>query len=993
MLSIFSQATFFIITILFSADTYAQTYFQQEADYKIIATLDTIDQTLDATLVLSYTNNSPDVLSEMYFHVWWNAYSDKKSAYAEQALMIGDRDFHFSNIEDQGAYSNLKFSINNNEIHYKNHVVDGREHCDIAVIALQDPVASGAVVDISIEFTLDIPYAFSRAGLKEDLYRMTQWYPKPAVYDHNGWHPMPYLEMGEYYSEFGDYELEINMPASYSIACTGIVDESRTIYDSNGKTLYISADNVIDFAWFASEYYVPYREAMVIDDKRIAITAFVREESEDWEDILKYARRALSFYSEEVGPYPYPQVTIVEESTGAGGAMEYPMITLIDTDNSNHTIDHLVTHEIGHNWFQAVLASDERTYPWMDEGINSYYEQKYIAQNYQTATYDELFAIWKNRERDYTFLQSAIINLERTNRTRPINSHSDDLDPINYVSMSYEKIAWGYDFLSHYLGERQFNEAIQAYYSEWSFRHPSPDDFREIIENETEKDLSWFFTDFLNSDGEIDLAIVNTKTVGDSITVKVMNVGDISLPFSLDRHSKISDVVLSDWHDVLSPGESREITYPSEGLEKVMVNGVHKIADINQSNNIKNQKGLFNRPLKFQFFGGPEQNEYNQVAYFPSIFANEYDGIMLGMHATNSIFPLKNTRWHIAPHYGIKSNRLSGLAKVERDFLAYNKGYRKWTVGLLAQSFAYDEFEELSLAYQKLVPEISLHFDRGIFNNSYLQYKLHYINQENLAFTPEANPFKESQSTLIHQLSYHRHTTVGLSDNVLLLQLEYENYDKPFGEKAEYLKLSASYDKRIYYNPTSQFHIRFFGGYFPIHSERESSSYSSVFAKGSFALTSQGFTDHLFEEYYFARSGKNDNSASAQINIAEGGFKNAFGSAFRTGFSNDYLLAINLKLDLPLSFLKDIKIRPYLDMAYSSTKDVTADPLSGQFLYSGGMSIEVSNALGVYIPLLHSSSIRTNYSGTKIWDRISFVYNLKTLNPWKLQDDPASLLR
>ncbi len=968
----------------------AQSYFQQKTDYNISATLDTIDQTLKGDIILSYTNNSPDDLSQIYFHVWWNAYSDKRSAYAEQGLEIGSRDFFFADDEYMGGYSDLEFTYLDQKVEYRAYEIDGRVHSDIIVIDLPQAIIANSTAEFRIQFQSDIPYAFSRAGYRDDLYRMTQWYPKPAVYDKEGWHPMPYLEMGEYYSEFGDYDIELHIPVSHSIACTGTVDESRTEYSSSGKLLYISAENVIDFAWFSSENYIPYRENVMIDGTSVAVNIFVEEENEMWSDMMTFAKRSIEFYSEEVGPYPYPQVTIVAESSGNGSGMEYPMITLIDSDNDISLIDHLVAHEIGHNWFQAILASDERAYTWMDEGINSYYEQKYTALYHDHGTYDDVPSLWDNKSRDYSLLQAGIIALERSNRSLPINLHSEELDIINYVSMNYEKMAWSYKYLAYYLGEEIFKKSIQTYFQEWQFRHPAPNDFQAVMERVSGKNLNWFYDDYINSDVPVDIAISKVKNNGNNIEVVIANKGSFQLPYEITAYAKDGQLLYQEWHESPIPSEKSTISIPVIDAHKVVVNGESSFVDVYYTDNVKyNKRPLLGKPLRVNFLGGLEDNSVHDINILPLILANEYDGIMLGGVLTNSIFPIKNTRWYVAPNYGLESGRVSGNFKIEKDFLLHNKTARKYSLGLFGQTFSYRKFQDLNLAYRKITPDVSIHFSKGVFHNSYLQYKLHVINQDFLNFDEEVAI--DNNWSVIHQLNYSRRNRNRLSKNNLLVQLEYENYKKPFDEQASYLKLSVTNDKSIYYNKNSQFHIRLFGGYFIQNSERESSAFSNNFSKASFALTSQGFTDHLFEELYFARSGRGSNQASSQVTIAEGGFKNTFGSGFKTGFSNDYLLAANFKVDLPLKFLSQIKVRPYMDVAYSSTKDVTSDPLEGRLLYSGGISLEISNLLGVYVPLINSTALDTNYGGDKIWNRISFRYNLQGLNPWQIQDDPGRL--
>jgi len=175
-----------------------------------------------------------------------------------------------------------------------------------------------------------------------------------------------------------------------------------------------------------------------------------------------------------------------------------------------------------------------------------------------------------------------------------------------------------------------------------------------------------------------------------------------------------------------------------------------------------------------------------------------------------------------------------------------------------------------------------------------------------------------------------------------------------------------------------------------MNSERESSAFYNVFSRGSFALTSQGFTDHTFEDYFIARTGDANQDAN-QIAIAEGGFKNAFGSAFSTGMSNDYLLATNLKVNLPFSIMKVIQLSPYLDLAYSSTKSSNSDPLKGEFYYAGGLAVDFGDVLNFYIPLVHPDIFKSNYAGKGFFAKMSYRFNWDKLSYWKIADNPSIL--
>ena len=208
-----------LVGIIFSNSLYSQeTYWQQHVDYKINVKLNDISNVLDADLTLTYTNNSPNTLHEIYFHLWPNAYRERSTALTKQMLENGKSSLYFADATDRGYIDLIDFSVDGISAI---HIID-KEHIDIAKVVLNKPIQPGKSIIITTPFRVKIPSSsFSRLGHKEQSYQITQWYPKPAVYDHKGWHAMPYLNQGEFYSEFGNFEVNITVPKNYVVAATG----------------------------------------------------------------------------------------------------------------------------------------------------------------------------------------------------------------------------------------------------------------------------------------------------------------------------------------------------------------------------------------------------------------------------------------------------------------------------------------------------------------------------------------------------------------------------------------------------------------------------------------------------------------------------------------------------------------------------------------------------------------------------------------------------
>jgi len=439
-------------------------YFQQEVNYKIDVTLDDKLHTLSGNIAMEYTNNSPDALEYIFIHLWPNGYSNKNTAYAKQTLSQGNDNFHFAEAKDLGSITELDFKVNGTSCTIEKDKVNR----DIVKVLLSKPLQAGETTPITTPFEVKIPKTTSRMGRYETSYQLTQWYPKPAVYDQEGWHPMPYLESGEYYSEFGSFDVSITLPRNYVVGATGVL-QTETEYEFldqriamtddfiktgfpdtlnfpnsslETKTIRYTAERVHDFAWFADKRFHVQKGTVLLDNGKAVTTwaMFTNSEAEYWKDGTKFLNRSVKFYSDNVGDYPYPQATAIEGPLFAGGAMEYPMITVVASVASAQELDRLITHEVGHNWFYGILATNERDYPWMDEGMNSFYESRYMNTFYEDGDAD---MISKGAEKflgnghAVHYDELAYLYLARRHLDQAPHTTSADLNQVNYGVGAY----------------------------------------------------------------------------------------------------------------------------------------------------------------------------------------------------------------------------------------------------------------------------------------------------------------------------------------------------------------------------------------------------------------------------------------------------------------------------------------------------------------------------------------------------------------------------
>lgn len=469
------------------------------------------------------------------------------------------------------------------------------------------------------------------------------------------------------------------------------------------------------------------------------------------------------------------------------------------------------------------------------------------------------------------------------------------------------------------------------------------------------------------------------------MNVKVVNATSYNLPFHVTAYNNEGTIVHNEW--VAQPEKENIVPIPFSDYERITVNGAVPFEDYNRKNNHFRPGKLFRKGGVALKYLGQQRDSYSKtILWSPYGAYNKYDGAMVGVALYNSFFPYNDLRWYVAPSYGLKSGQFGGNGAIEKDFRGNGKG-AIWTVGMEARKYLYDNIDgpfSQELTYTKLVPTVRLTFKSEGSQHKTIDYKLHHIKIDE--FCPDLCQPGHIRSN-VHQINYRTTNARRLSQMSSLVQLEYESYSNVFGDDQNYLKLSLEHNRSIYYTKGSKIHMRFFGGYFPVNSQRESANYSDAITRGSFALAQTGNTDHTLEGYYFGRN-EQEGGFAKQIQIAEGGFKTALGNVNANSLSNNYLLATNLKVDMPFSIL-GARIRPFVDVAYLSNKGQLSEELSGEFYYSGGLALELGEVAGIYFSLLNSD----NLSLGDFSDKISFKVDISKLNFWRMAENPGALLR
>jgi len=642
-------------------------YFQQQVNYKINTELFPAENKIVSFETISYTNNSPDTLNYIYFHLWPNAYKNKKTAMSRQQAKNGNGKMHFHAKDIGGYIDSIDFTSKGKQLKWEYD----KKHIDICKVILNTPLLPGKTVEISTPFVVYIPDDISRMGAKDSAYQITQWYPKPAVYDKYGWHQFPYLDQGEFYSEFGNFDVSITVPKQQVVGATGNLQNKEELkwlkelakINSRGfelnnptqgktKTLRYTEKNIHDFAWFCSEkYYVDYDSVQTPRTKKWVTTwALYKDENKlEWSKATDYVGAGVKYYSQWVGDYPFNNCTAVDGALSAGGGMEYPAITVI----SSKKIETVIVHEVGHNWFYGVLGFNEREHPFLDEGFNTHSDHRYSYEVKNESPFGiNIGNVNKRGATQLTYLIPAYIGMDM-----PLNLHSVDYGRTTYGTIVYEKAAEAVEYLRRYLGVKTYDSIMHAFFIEWGNKHPYPQDMHEFFKKSTDKDVDWFFNGFANTTGKVDYQLKYRKN-----NLIIKNKGDFAGPINVVSYDKDDNAIDTIWYD---PIDTKLVIHaPKDKYSYFKIDPDFYTLDFNKYNNYAKTSGIFKKYEKIKVgFTTSIMDYYNaKTMIIPMPFYNKTGGFQIVGVITNMKLPMKNFNYLIIPQYSFGYKKLEGSA-------------------------------------------------------------------------------------------------------------------------------------------------------------------------------------------------------------------------------------------------------------------------------------------------------------------------------------------
>jgi hypothetical protein len=931
--------------------------FSQRPNYSIEVALDTKTNELSGVEVITYRNQTPGTLDSLGIHLWANAYADKNSTFAKQLLNLGNFEFKAARPDELGGYQQINFSSSddNLDFHYE------REQKDIGWIIFSKPLLPGEEISIKASFVIKVPLSFSRLGRTDDSYQFTQWYPHIAVYDLEGWHTMPYLDQGEYFNDFADYQVSITVPSGYIIASTGMIKDKQE--EGELTTWHFTADNVIDFAWFASPHFrVTEKSIQVENGNPFLLSIYADTLSTDpWDSVIFFAERALTFYSDWLGPYPYPHMSVVSAPWSKGGFMEYPMLAQIGTTPNEDYLDIVIAHEIGHTWLYGILANDERSYPWLDEGLNTFFDRKYTKQyhhEYRDAVLPDLVRTSKSMP-DEDALQH-ILTYKR--KLQPPASDPQFQSSAQYLFSAYLLPAVGLEMMESRLGPVKMKAMSRQYFQDQQFSHVDPVDLRVSFEKKCACDLSWFFDSWIRKTGQMDYRITKFKPKLKEVTV--INKGDPDLPLQITSY-RDGKQVSTYW---LNGFRGEKIFHLDQRSDEVKL-----FKDEPEVNKIWWRNTV---PGKFlpNITIIPKVGSYERSSWSinPFLGHNLSDGIMLGPVIVNDFIPQRHFKWTIAPLYGFESKKIRGYAEGRFSADFYKGIFDKMLISFSVNHFGYDVDTHYSFrdSYLRLSPSIGFRLANEKETSHLAQWwKYRYVNIDQFygeGIDPVEKTFDRKTRTYdVHELAY---------------SISSDYAPRPYKASINsqvgkgFLKFNLNYHQHFAGNDKKKgIWVHAFGGWQSVNDQRLAETRFTL--SGIPSLETNSF-DYMYDEWLGGRNAESGLYAQ-QVFMKDAGFKTL---AF-SDVSSTWMTAAGLSYALPFKMF-----HLYMDAAMYRS-DLT---LNNEISYSGGIALIIlKDVFEVYFPLVESKDIRESitYEEKDIWyERISFQANIRLMNPMDALD-------
>ena len=588
-------------------------YWQQHVDYKMEVDMNVENFQYTGIQKLVYTNNSPDTLTRVYYHLYFNAFQPG-SEMDMRLQNIVDPDGRMTTAEKTSRIATLTET----EIGYLHPIslkqdgvnVSFNEEGTVLVVDLVKPIPAGGKTTFDMEFKGQVPVQIRRSGRNNKdgvALSMSQWYPKLAEYDFEGWHADPYIAR-EFHGVWGDFDVKLTIDKTYIVGGTGYLQNPQEIghgYEASGtkikkqkgKTLtwHFKAPMVHDFMWAADPEYV--HDTLQMEDGPTLHFLYKNDEKfkDTWTKVQPLTEKAMRFFSKNIGEYPYDQYSVIQ---GGDGGMEYAMATLITGGDKPGSVIGTMIHELAHSLFQHILATNEAKHEWMDEGFTSFISA--LCSN-------EIRE--QNKENPFEGSYKGYYYLVNSGKEQPQTTHADRYDANTpYGISAYSKGAIFLSQLGYVIGQDKLMEALKKYYADFKFKHPVPNDIKRSAEKVSGIELDWYLTDWTQTTNTIDYRVKEVVADGKKTNISLERNGLMPMPIDVlvvyndgtqetfyaplrmmrgekeNPYPQLKRTVLEDW-PWTNPTYGFSVDRPLEDIKAIMIDPSQLMADVNQDNN------------------------------------------------------------------------------------------------------------------------------------------------------------------------------------------------------------------------------------------------------------------------------------------------------------------------------------------------------------------------------------------------------------------------
>ena len=843
---------------------------QNKIDLK--AVFDIENKQIKISQTIQYQNTSQDELQTIYLNDWNNSYSTKKTPLAIRIADEYKNEFHLAKSHERGFSVITAIKQNGEALVFEQL----KNQIDIIKVELKEALKPNGIYTLHLDYLVQIPndkftsYGITNSG---DL-NLRYWYITPAVY--NGeWHYYSNKDLDDMFISPSDVTLEIEYPKEYKL--TSELDISKQYQINDNQHVILQGKNIINNKLFLSKT----SNFNTIQSDDLALISNINDEGLELIEKVLITEKITKFIQKNFGNYPHNKLLLTEIDYQKDPVYGLNFLPNFIKPYPNHFQYELKLLKVAlHNYLENTLLVNPRTEQWLLDGIQMYYLMNYVNEHYPNMKFlGALANIWGVRSfhaADMDFNDKYVLAymiMARTNRDQPLTMAKDSLLKFNHSIANKYKAGVGLKYLGDFINHDIVANGLTDFVIQNKLKPVSTKDFELFLKAKTDKNIDWFFTDYLNTRKKIDFKIKNVVKTEDSITLTVKNKRDNSMPISLYTLNNDS-IISKTWIENIT--KYKTLTIPRNGANKLVLNYNNVIPEINERDNWKSLKGFFfnNKPLQFRLFKDMEDPNYNQVFLMPIIqFNNIYDGVNLGMKIYNKTILRKTFNYKFEPQYSLKSRTITGSAFAAMTHHFENSKLYAINYGI---GTAYTSYAP-NLFVRQIIPSLSFQFwennDLRSNRKQALTFRYIDINRDkdiNNFFTttdPNYNVFNARY--------------IDSDDNLIA----YSKWSTDLQIAKTFSKVSFNYEYRRLFESNRQLNLRFFTGAFLSNQNDPNSNYFS------FALDRP--TDYLFEYPYLGRS-ESSGIFSQQYVDAEGGFK----SKLQSPFANQFISTVNASTTL-----------------------------------------------------------------------------------------------